>query len=87
MLAYFKDGHEFEQTPGDSGGQRARQAAVHGAAKSCVCVTQRQKATTETTCKEDEKKLTHDGLFALCLDHKWLLLTSDTLHDVKFAQC
>ena len=27
-------GHEFEQTPGDSGGQRNLGAAVHGVAKS-----------------------------------------------------
>ena len=28
------NGHEFEQTPGDSGGQGAWHAAVHGVAKS-----------------------------------------------------
>ena len=28
------NGHEFEQTPGDSGGQRSWCAAVHGVAKS-----------------------------------------------------
>ena len=39
----------------------AWQATVHGVAKSCMYVTQRQKATT--TFKEDEKKLTHDGSF------------------------
>ena len=27
-------GHEFEQTPGDSGGQRRLYAIVHGVAKS-----------------------------------------------------
>ena len=27
-------GHEFEQTPGDSGGQRSLVVAVHGVAKS-----------------------------------------------------
>ena len=54
MPAYFKDGHEFERTPGDSGGQRAQQAAVHGAAKSSVCVRlsdrkQRQKQLVRKT--------------------------------------
>ena len=28
------NGHEFEQTPGDSGGQGARRAAVHGVTES-----------------------------------------------------
>ena len=28
------DGHESEQTPGDSDGQGARRTAVHGVAKS-----------------------------------------------------
>ena len=28
------NGHEFEQTPGDSGGQRSLRAAVHGVTKS-----------------------------------------------------
>ena len=28
------NGHEFEQTSGDSGGQGSRRAAVHGVAKS-----------------------------------------------------
>ena len=28
------NGHEFEQTPGDSGGQRSPCATVHGVAKS-----------------------------------------------------
>ena len=31
---HWLNGHEFEQTPGDSGGQRSWCAAVHGVAKS-----------------------------------------------------
>ena len=31
---YRLDGHEFEQTPGDSEGQGSKCAAVHGVAKS-----------------------------------------------------
>ena len=31
------DGHEFEQTLGDSGGQRDWRATVHGVAKSQMC--------------------------------------------------
>ena len=33
------NGHEFEQTPGDSEGQESLAAAVHGAAKSLTWLT------------------------------------------------
>ena len=63
---YWLNGHEFEQTPGDSKGQEAWRAAVYGVAKSQTWLSD----WTTTTYVFGEKKNPSILTFAF-FDHNW----------------
>ena len=55
---HWFNGHEFEQTSGDSGGQERRRSAVHGVANSW---TQLSNWTTTAIYKEGVKNIVGKG--------------------------